>query len=533
MNMKSPMLYDSRGNQVVPSQKLRNDVPRKQATGLYGNIYQFPNYGKFRPRYYSLGDTNQGLDTLSRELLVRWSREMYAQQPFIPAAINALAEFSIGNSYLPEYYGTNKEWWKLAEEWLLESWYPNCSTKGSDFDFQTLLNIESKLIDVDGDYLIVFGEENGFPKFQIIQNNRIKSQAADNTLVTSGPYAGLMLSDGIYYTLQGKPVAYNIYNANNLVNQMATITEDKVFTTREARLIYDARYVDKARGIPSIGSAILQALSIQELDSYLMEKIKIESTIALIEKTPSGEAPLELQNTLEALNQQGTEYGAFNPSPNTHAIDIVQGSQIRYVHAEGGDIKTLASNSPGNETAEYMVRLETQILSTLGVPHQLIYSTDKIGGRITTGVAEIFRSAISRRQKIMDKRAKFTIAWALAKAMDSGFIPRNDEESLFKVINFTHPKNFTLDAKYDNQIIVDQYDAGFSTLNSATTKLFNKTAEQTLSEQAQEQIMFYQKAQEVASATGMDINVVMSNWRKTTVPQDFVTKSNTDESEQT
>lgn len=516
--LKAPLLYDHRGNQVTPSQKLRNNAPKKQSMGLYGSIYSYPNYGKFRPRFYTLGDTAQGLDTLSRELVVRWSREMAAQLPFITAAVSALSEYAVGNAYLPEYHGKNKEWWKAAEGWLIESWYPNCSTKGTDFDFQTCLNIESKLIDVDGDYLVIFGMDKGFPKFQIIQNNRIRSSEADNTLVKDGPYAGTILSDGIYYTLQGKPIAYNIFNANNLVNQMATVTENKIVSTRDAKMIYDAKYIDKARGVPSIGAAILQALSIQELDSYLMEKIKIESTIALIESTPTGEAPLELQNTLEALNQQGTEYGSFNPAPNTHAIDIVQGSQIRYVHAEGGDIKTLSSNSPGNETADYMLRLESQILSTIGVPHQLIYSTDKVGGRITTGIGEIFRSAISRRQKILDKRAKFTVAWALAKAMEEGYIPRNDEENLYKEITFSHPKDFTLDAKYDNQILTDQYTNGFSTLNSVTSKLYNKTASQILEEQKNEQIEFYNKAKEVSTATGIDINTVLQGWRNQIKP---------------
>lgn len=493
-------------------------TPKKSAMGLYGNIYSYPNYGKYRPRFYTLGDSSQGLDTLSRELLVRWSREMFAQLPFIPAAIRALAEFSIGDSYLPIYTGKNKKWWAVAERWLLDEWMPNCCTRGNNFDFQTCLNLESQLMDVDGDYLLVFGEEEGLPKFQIIQNNRIGAQTADNSVILDGPYKGLILSDGVYYTAQGKPMAYNIKNAGNLVNNLAKNTPDLIVSSKDSTLIFDPKYIDKCRGIPSIGSAILQALSVQELDSYLMEKIKIQSTIALVEKTPSGEAPLELQNTLEALNQQGTEYGSFNPSPNTHAVDIVQGSQIRYVHAEGGDIKTLSGDAPGNETSDYIARLETQILSTIGVPHQIIYSTDKTSGRITTGVAEMFRSAISHRQKIMDKTAKFRVSWALSKAQEMGLIPRNDDENLTKVIEFTHPKLFTLDAKYDSQIVINQYEAGMSSLNDATTQLYNKSAAQTIAEQANEQIDFYTKAKEVSAATGIELNTVIANWRLNTTP---------------
>lgn len=505
--IKKPTLFDSRGNTI------QSQPPKKKALGLYGNIYSFPNYGKFRPRFYTLGDSSQGVDTLSRELVVRWSREMYSQLPFIPAAINALAEYSVGDTYVPEYYGENKEWWKIAKDWLMESFYPNCCVRGNDYDFQTCLNLESKLIDVDGDYLVIYGIDKGFPRFQIIQNNRIKSNNLDNQMITTGPYAGTILSDGVYYTMQGKAVAYNVANAGNLVNNMVSQTDDAVYSTKNSRLVYDAKYIDKSRGIPSIGAAILQALSIQELDQYLMEKIKIESTVALVEKTPSGEAPLELQNTLEALNQQGTEYGSFTVPPNTHAVDIVQGSSIRYIHAEGGDLQTLNSNSPANETAEYMLRLESQILSTLGVPHQLIYSTDKVGGRITSGIGEIFRSAIRRRQKIVDKRAKFCLVWALNVAMEQGLIPDNRDENIYKYIEFSHPKDFSLDAKYDADIVINNLNNGISTLNDATSKLYNKTSEETLDIQKNEQISFYKKCQEVSTTTGVDINTVIVGWR--------------------
>lgn len=494
-------------------------APKKSAAGLYGSIYSAPNAGRFKNRFYTLGDSSQGIDTLSRELLVRWSREMTAQLPFVPAAIKALAEFSIGNTYKPVYTGENKEWWTVAEKWLTEEWFPNCCTRGNQYDFQTCLNLESQLIDTDGDYLLIFGEEDGLPKFQIIQNNRLGSQHQDNSVILEGKYKDCILSDGVYYTAQGKPVAYNIKNAGNLVNNAIKHTADLVVSAADATLVFDAKYIDKCRGIPSIGSAILQAISVQELDSYLMEKIKIQSTIALVERTPSGEAPQELQNTLEALNQLGSDNGSYNIAANTHAVDIVQGSQIRYVHAEGGDIKTLSGDGPGTETSDYIARLETQILSTIGVPHQIIYSTDKTSGRITTGVAEMFRSAIAHRQKIMDKTAKLRVGWALSKAQDLGLIPRNDQENLTKIIEFTHPKLFTLDAKYDSQIVINQYEAGFSSLNDATTQLYNKSAAQTIAEQANEQIEFYKKAQEVEKATGIELNTIISNWRLNTTPR--------------
>ena len=517
------MLYDHRGNLVSPSQKLKNDIPNvtKKAFGQYGNIYSYPNYGRFRPRYYTLGDTNQGLDTLSRELLVRWSREMFGQLPLIKAAIRALADFAIGNSYLPQYHGTNKSWWKEAEEWLLSEWYPNCSVRGSHYDFQTSLRLESQLLDVDGDYLLVYGTEDDFPKYQLIQNNRIRHQGMDNYHIAEGEMKGTIISDGVYYTSNGRAVAYHIQNSKNMVNQMVSQTSDLIVYTKDATLILDPEFIDKLRGVPAIGAAILQALSIQELDSYLMEKIKIESTIALVMKTPSGEAPQELQDTLAALENMPTNLGPGPLSPNVHALEVRQGSEIRYIHAEGGEIKTLNSNSPANETAEYIKRLETQVLSTIGIPHQLIYSTDRITGRAASAVAEIFRNAINRRQAIMDKTAKFRVAWALAKAMDKGIIAKNDNENISRAISFSHPPDFSLDAQYDNNIVLNNYQAGLASLNSATIKLYNKSAEQTLDEQKKEQVMFYTRAQQVSKETGVPLNTVLAGWhynQKVTAP---------------
>lgn len=488
----------------------------KNAMGLYGNIFGYGNAGRFKYRYYTLSDSSAGLDTYSRELLVRWSREMAAQNPTISAAIDILAQFTVGDAYTPVYKGNDKEWGKLAIDWLTDDWYPNCCNRGSSYPFKTCLSLLSQAIDTDGDILQVFGQVGGFPKFQVIPSHRIKNLGRDGQVMDEGKYKGCVMSDGVIYSPSGEAKAFAVSNADNLVNSSATQTPDMLFDSRDARLIFNPRFFDKNRGIPSIGSAILQAISLQELDQYEMDKLKIQSMIGLVEHNASGEAPQELQNTFQQLLQDSGGNG-LTISPNDHAIKIVQGPEVRYVRADGGDIKTLATSGPTNDAQEYMTKLETQVLSTLGVPHQLIFSTNKIGGRVTSAAAEVFRNSITKRQTLLDNVCKLTVGFALAKAIEGGLLPPNNEENLAKIIEFTHPPLFSLDARYDNDIVIDNLNSGVISLNEATTRLNNKTASETMAEQEQELLEFYTRAKKISDLTGRDINLVISEWKQTSV----------------
>jgi len=490
----------------------------KQAFGLYGNIYSFPNYGRYSPRWYVQQDTETGLDALSRELLVRWSREICSQHGWVESAIRVHASFTVGEAYLPEYVGNNQAWGQEATEWLTKDFYPNCCNRGNTFDFQTIMYVGTQMLDMDGDFLIVFGEDNGFPKIQLIPSHRIRSfgSAADplyNDQMEQSPLPNSIISDGVVFDYQGKPLAYNVVNAKNLVNSIAPATDSQLISARNSVMAFDPRFLDKGRGRPTIGSAILQALSLQEIERYLMDKIKIESCVGLVEKTPSGEGPLELQQTLQQLESNQSVSGIFTPSPNVHGVEIVDGPTTRYVRASGGDIATLSSNTPANETGEYITRLETHVLSTLGVPHVLLFSPDEISGRISDGVGEIFNRSISRRQKILDKHGKLILSWALAKAMDKGLISRNDDEDLYNSFNLTHPAPFSLNKGYDDAGDLQAYKAGLKSMNEIAKKR-NTTAGAIIGEVVNEQILFWQGVQQVSKATGVDPNMVAQSMKE-------------------
>jgi hypothetical protein len=528
MGVFKAQIKDKKGKPVTSPVNIRLNYSapdlQKSAAALFGNIYGYGNAGKFRNRFYSLDDNSIGLDTYSRELLVRWCRELTAQMPVIKSAITTLTDFTVGNAYFPEYIYTDKsERGKYITDWLISKYYPRCCTRGVAYDFQKCKALELETLYTDGDLLKIYGQDKyGFPMVQYVPTNRIKSNK-DNYVITEGEYKDCIVSDGILYTTQGQAIAYCVLNSQNLVSNFLKNSEEIVLPVGKADLLFDASFFDKNRGLPKVGFSVLQAISIQELDSYLMDKLKIESLVGLIEATPTGEAPQELQDTLKALVQKtGTSGNTLQLSPQDHALEVKQGPDIRYVKANGGTIQSLASNTPSDQMGNYMTRLEQQILSTMGVPHQILFSLQQAGGRITSAPANIFRATVERMQVLLDKDAKKEVAIAVAKGLKNGLITGkngvpldfDDSENLLEAFAFTHPKPFSLDQKYDNDLILENLEAGVITYNDACKQLSNKTSTEVFKEQGDDQILFYAEANRVAKASGRDIEKVIAEMRK-------------------
>lgn len=506
-------------NPVSVNLKYSAPAMQKSAAALFANIYGYGNAGKFRNRFYSLDDNSIGLDTYSRELLVRWCRELSAQTGFIRYAITTLSDFAIGSAYLPEWTGQDEERGKYITEWLLTRYYPRCCTRGLQYTFNKCKKLQLETIMTDGDLLKVYGQDNyGFPMVQYIPTNRIKS-GKDNYIVPDGPYKDCIISDAVVYTPQGQAIAYCVQNSQNLVNTFVKTSPEVIFNSSQAHLFCDVDFFDKSRGIPKVGYSVLQAMSIQELDSYLMDKLKVESLVALIEATPTGEAPQELQDTLEKLKEGDTTSGfTFQLSPQDHALEVKEAPDIRYVKANGGEIKTLSSNTPSDQMGNYMTRLEQQITATMGVPHQILFSLQQAGGRITSAPANIFRKTVERFQALLDKDSKTEVAIAVAKGLKNSLITGkngqplefNPDENLLDCFEFTHPEQFSLDQKYDNDIVLDSLDAGVISFNDACKKISNKTGDEVQEETTNDQIKFYKECELVSQATGRDIEKVIA-----------------------
>ena len=500
----------------------------KKAFSLYGSVYEYPNAGRYRPRMYTSQDTELGVNQYSRDLLLRWSREMVSQQPWIDAGVRTLSLFAVGCEYNPIYTGDNSEWGNQAISWLKEQFYPNCCSRGPNYDFQTVVTLLSEKMDVDGDILILFGEKNGQPMFQLVPAHRIRSYGSSpfDPVTNDGPIPGptpnTVVSDGVVYNMEGYPIGYSVQNRDNMVNSSFSNSngDNTYVSSKNARLIYVPRFPDRGRGIPTISSGILQAMSVEEIESYLVEKLKIQSMYAAIEHLPEGEGPYEeeqaYQRAASSINAnllQGFNVGTQPQDNASQGLRVVNSPSIKYVSAAPGvDIKFPAASITEKETSEFITRLETHVLSTLGVPHALLFSQDNISGKMNSSVVDMFNSSITKRQQLLDIHSKFIVGWALAKAVKNKELPPNDEEILTNCFSFTHPKKFTLEDNKNRQSDLNEFEAGTMSLTEVASKR-NTTAEIIMDDIEKETTSFLNRAQRIAKATNMDISIVLQTMR--------------------
>ena len=176
-----------------------------------------------------------------------------------------------------------------------------------------------------------------------------------------------------------------------------------------------------------------------------------------------------------------------------------------------GDLKTLSSNTPGDQTLTYITKQESQVLQSIGIPHALIFSHDGVQGRMSDGVVKLFNAAIEHRQELLDTSGRFMVGYALAKAIKNGDLPPNDEENLATIINFTHPKPLSLNSSYDRNDKIKAYQAGTATLKDTIDGPVDTFIEQI----EKEQILFLKSAQNISKITGVDLPIVLQSMRDT------------------
>jgi hypothetical protein len=448
-----PSILNQYGNVIT-----RRD---KMAMGLYPTPYSHNNFGNFRIRPWNLQDTEQSVNLSDRRNLVSFSRQLFAQMPALSACSELKAKLAVGNAYEVIYSGDPD--WGVQMVRFIKRWYTRCCTAGIAFNFKKCLKILSMKLDDDGDNLALFIlSKNNSPLIQFVASHRIDQRGAGNTIL-DGTYKGYDVANGVVKSPSGFPVGYYVRNNDP--------DEDAVVSTRDSYLIFDPKHFDLQRGLPVISQGITTGLSLLDIQEYLQTTIKIESMIHAVNANAAGEAPAHRTQSTSEIEE---DLETSTQSPIPPQIEPV-GQGIYYIKHRDR-LESFKSNRPAVETANYLEDLETKLISLTGIPHQILYSPEKLGGATARGIKEIVIETILDRQQILDNFARLAVSRAIAVAIQNGELDETDEP-YWELISFTHPEEFSLDRGYDNEIDLNNLRAGVDTLDNITSRRGQRSKE--------------------------------------------------------
>ncbi len=435
-------------NKIVVSPK------SQKVNGLYQGGNNFTRRSKSPPVYYSVQDTAKAQTQYDRLEQIRLARYLFSRCPDLGGAVMQKSSWVVGpGSFKPIFHTADTVWNDLAEDFLITQFYPNCSPRGANYNFTTILNQTSMALDIDGDTgCLLTYTENGFPQIDLVAAHRIGQRKATEKVITKGVFEGFDICDGVI-TKNNKPYGYR------LLGDKIDGSEDIDIASKSFQLLFEPEWSDQQRGISRIARSITDWQNQDDINEFLLQAVKFASSIALKHKTESGDAsgsgfdPGQSEDTA-CLNSGVT-------------VTPINGGEMVFLKAgTGEDIETIENKNPSPETEAFIERIQKRALFSIGWQQEML-DASKVGGASVRLIQDLARRSVSTRQETIERRAKFIVAYAIANAIKIGILPPNKEWFKF---SFTKGASITVDAGNENKSDIENYKMGTVTLSDICAK---------------------------------------------------------------
>lgn len=402
----------------------------------------------------------------------------------IQGAIEEKAMYAVGKSWQPRHVGGKgdrrvREWGDMAEEWLVNQFYPIAYVNG--FDFVTGLYLDSVAIDRDGDAFTLYSESReGYPQLQALPWHKVGSSENGATLQT-GPYKGLKVYNGVVMS-KGRPVAFQVLNDND--------QPDEFISARSVDYLAEPRAADQIRGFPAVTSALLDLRDLTTVQGYMREAAKLCSSIGLIEHNEMGMADPH-DPAFELMNADAPR------SPQQLVGEELYGGSVRYFRAgTNSKLEQLDQVQPTDAQERLMDRLMRNCLHGCGMPYEFFWDPSKLSGPAVRQVISKVNRSVSDRQTLLRSVAKRRVGYAVSKAIKLGMLPPYPGSDLGGSLKweFLYPPTLTIDQGYANQDAREAYKLGMRTLTDILSES-GRTVEQMLDEREVEELAIRERMQ--------------------------------------
>jgi capsid protein len=437
-----------------------------------------------------LRDIDDLLPAYDHAIILSASRRLFANSDIIQGAVKQKATWSIGKFWSPEYTGSDTIGGEAAKEWLID-WLEVSNVRGPTFAWQTALYLISVALDRDGEAFVLFTESpSGFPQLQLVPATRVGSRAIGHSmfgpqLIEDGPYRGLREVKGVALNPQGRAVAYRI------LGEDPDGSGDQFVSARDMRHIYDPDWVEQSRGIPA-GQQSLNMMR-DSLTSHEWEQqamLAASATTVLEYNEHGGPDPNDPQILLGGEQGAGIVYEESGPHK-------------RYFRSDSGSkLEAFASPRPGPEWDRFNDRIIRSYLVGMDWPFALAWKPEGMNSVIEHAELMKAERAVQDRQSVIEPHARAVLAWASARAMERGDIPRFEQWWKW---SFSKPPRISVSFAKDGRELRAQFEEGHIT-ETQMQGWQGRRLEDHLRERARDAAMRKRIAREISEETGEQID---------------------------
>lgn len=428
-----------------------------------GSLEMFPSPGDTsqRGRRPDLDKPTWRMLSQSRQLaLLSDARYLYTGSGAISGACGKMADYAVGWAWQPRYTGTNDAF-RAAAEAVVNRWLESCDVRGEHYDWRTALRIASVSVDRDGDCFAVLTEDadTGAPRVQWISADRVRGPSSWATagsppvvpdLPETRGYAGRRIHCGVIYDDLLRPLGYNLAAMDG---STATV-EWNIVPAESVVSIYDPKWFDQTRGIPSIISGILNWYDLNEVVTAETIAAKVNSSLALIETNETGRRELGREALGAASIPSGGKTGI-----QTQALER---GLIRYIKSTG-KLEAHKSDRPGNGWLALMEMLTRGGFAGMGLPMEFTWDSSKIGGAGVRSMVGQVQRAVENRQRVLAGPAKRILLYAVASYMRRGDIPFAQD---WYEWDFSLPPLYSVDMGRDSQNRREDFAVGIRSISN-------------------------------------------------------------------
>ncbi len=424
---------------------------------------------------------NQDIATLlslvKHRALISDSRHIASTFPLVQGGVQQKAHYVTQAGFTGVFAGRDKAWGREARAALVQA-HKVIDVRGPLFHWNKNWQIGCTMLDIDGGFFVVRGEtETGYPQLQFLEAHRIgcRHGLAENE-VTTGPYKGLRILNGIIYNSKGREVAYRVLGARPEL--------DRDISALDMQHVACPRWFSDGRPFPTIAYSILDWYDAKESRGFQRTKQKVNSALTMVESNAAGKAPNgdPFGNLRTAQNAASGAPVGTKAAPIEPTLRLLGGGLIRYVKSGEGSIQSHADTTPGDGWLRFDERIVAGAFVGMDWRAEMLNLSSPGGGALTRGFADQINTTIYARWGDMVPHVYADDMYILAKLIKRGDLRENEDWWKW---GYVSPAEFTVDGGRSAKVDIENVLAGTDALQFIVGR-FGRTMEEVYRAQAED-----------------------------------------------